>query len=420
MTRKRLLTALLIALAVVAAGWAVSAALRPTDTIRVGVLHSTTGTMALSEKPVIDAVLLALDEVNAEGGVLGKRVEPVIADGESDAATFARQAERLIRGERVAAIFGCWTSASRKAVVPVVEKHNHLLLYPVQYEGAEQSPNVFYLGAAPNQQIVPAVRWAAQNLGKRFFLVGSDYVFPRVAGEIVKDQVAALGAELVGEHYLPLGSTEVAGVVEQIVKAKPHAVLNLINGDTNLAFFQALRQAGVTPRQVPVVSFSIAEPELQAMPRAELAGDYTVWNYFQSVDTPANRDFVRRFRARYGADRVTSDPVEAAYVGARLWAQAVAAAGSADPAAARQALKHQTLAAPEGVVSIDADTQHAWKTVRVGRIRADGQFDVVWDSAHPIRPVPFPISRPRSAWEALLARLHDGWGGRWAKPQAAP
>jgi urea transport system substrate-binding protein len=405
---------------VIVAGFALARGLRPSRSLRVGVLHSSTGTMALSEKPLIDAVRLAIDEVNQAGGVLGARVEPVVADGRSDPAAFAREAERLIVDEAVCTIFGCWTSASRKAVRPVVERHDHLLLYPVQYEGAEQSPNIFYLGAAPNQQIVPTVRWAAEHLGKRFFLVGSDYVFPRVASAIIRDQVAALGGQIVGERYLPLGAGDAGPVAAEVARARPSAVLNLINGDTNITFFRALRAAGITPRDVPVLSFSIAEPELQTLPLADLAGDYAAWNYFQSIDTPANRRFVERFQARYGNDRVTSDPIEAAYVAVHLWAQAVQAAHSTSPAAIRLALCRQSLAAPGGVIAIDADTQHAWKTVRIGRIQPNGQFAIVWDSSRPVRPVPFPLSRPRSDWLGLLDRLHRDWGGQWVNPRSTP
>ena len=248
----------------------------------------------------------------------------------------------------------------------------------------------------------------------RVFVVGSDYIFPRLAAEVVRDQVAAIGGELVGEMYVPLGSTAVGPMVAAIVEAKPGVVLNLINGDSNVAFFRALRAAGVTPASVPVISFSIAEPELRAMPRADIAGDYAAWNYFQSVDTPANVDFVRRYQARFGADRVTSDPIEAAYVGVHLWAQAVADAGTADPPAVRRAFRRQTMAAPEGPVAIDPDTQHAWKTVRIGRIRPDGQFDIVWDSGRPVRPVPYPFTRSRSDWHAAIDGLYRGWGRKWA------
>ncbi|MEO7931743.1 MAG: urea ABC transporter substrate-binding protein [Chthoniobacterales bacterium] len=384
--------------------------------IKVGILHSLTGTMAISETSVRDATLLAIEELNARGGVLGRRIEPVVADGRSDWPTFAREAERLITQERVAVVFGCWTSASRKTVKPVFEKHNHLLFYPVQYEGLEQSPNIIYLGATPNQQIIPAVKWSFDHLGKRFFLVGSDYVFPRTANAIIKAQVLALGGEIVGEEYLRLGSRDVTGVVQKIEQTQPTVILNTINGDSNVAFFEALRRAGITPAQIPTVSFSLAEDELRHMDARTMAGDYAAWNYFQSVDSPENRSFVKAFRTRYGQNRVTDDPMEAAYFGVQLWARAVTAAGTTDVPEVRKALRNQSLAAPEGIITIDAATQHTWKVVRIGKIRVDGQFEIVWSSNDPIRPIPYPAFRSRSEWDAFLVEMQNGWGGAWASP----
>jgi urea transport system substrate-binding protein len=389
--------------------------------IRVGVLHSLSGTMAISEQDVADATLLAIDEINAAGGLLGgRKIEPVVVDGKSDWPLFAREAERLIAVEHVDAVFGCWTSACRKTVLPVFERQRSLLFYPVQYEGLEQSPDIVYLGAAPNQQILPAVKWASEKLGTRFYLVGSDYVFPRTANEIIKDQVEAIGGEVVGEDYLPLGSTEVAAIVERIRTAKPAVILNTINGDSNVAFFRALRAGGIRAADVPTISFSLGEAEIRRMAVSDLVGDYAAWCYFQSIDTPENRAFVEHFRARYGAGRVTDDPMEAAYAGVHLWAQAVAAAGTAEPQAVRDRLGVQSYPAPEGVVAIDADTQHLWKAVRIGRVRPDGQFDIVWDSGRPVKPEPYPGRRSRTEWQAFLDGLYEGWNGNWAKPASPP
>jgi urea transport system substrate-binding protein len=373
--------------------------------------------MAISERPLVDAYLLAIEEINRSGGLLGRRVQPVIADGCSDWPTFAREAERLIRKERVCTVFGCWTSASRKTVKPIIEQDDHLLVYPVQYEGLEQSPNIVYTGAAPNQQIIPAVKWSFDHLGRRFFLVGSDYVFPRTANAIIRDQVSALNGRIVGEEYLLLGTNDVSQVVRRIRETRPEVILNTINGSTNIAFFRSLRAAGITPDRIPTVSFSIAEGELQTLVPRDMIGDYSAWNYFESADTGANHAFVSAFKARYGRQRVTSDPIEAAYFSTRLWAQAVVEAGSDDVRAIRNALRHQSLNAPEGIVSIDPETQHTWKTVRIGKIRADGQFEIVWDSQKPVRPVPFPVSRYRPEWELFLSRLYQGWGGKWARTQ---
>ncbi len=269
--------------------------------IKVGILHSFSGTMAISETSVADATLLAIEEINERGGILGRKVEAVVVDGSSDWQTFAEQAERLITEEKVSVVFGCWTSASRRTVKPVFEKHNHLLFYPVQYEGLEESQNIIYTGAAPNQQIIPAVKWCFDNLGTKFFLVASDYVFPRSANAIIKDQLTALGGELAGEEYVLLGSSEVEEVIQNIIETQPDVILNTINGDSNVSFFRWLRKAGVTPDKIPTMSFSIAEDELRTLGAEDMIGDYACWNYFQSIDTKANNDFVRRFKEKYGS-----------------------------------------------------------------------------------------------------------------------
>ena len=388
--------------------------------IVVGILHSRTGPMAESERGVIDATVLALEQLNEGGGVLGRPVRWVIADGGSDEQVFAREAVRLVEEERVSVIFGCWTSASRKAVRPIVEQANVLLFYPVQYEGCETSPNIVYLGAAPNQQIIPAVSWSLQHLGTSCYLVGSDYIFPRVANAIIRDQVSALGGEVVGEAYVPLTSTAMEGLVERIVEAAPAVIFNTINGAANLTFFDALAGATRGRRPIPVMSFSIAEVELKAMgDLGSVAGQYASWNYFQSINQPANQAFVESFRGRFGRDRAVSDPMEAAYVGVKLWAQAVAEAGRLATSDVQRALHRQSLEAPEGVVSIDLETQHSWKVARIGRVSKDGQFEVVWASDCPLRPVPFPVFRTKTEWRDLVRELYEGWGKRWSSPSDA-
>lgn len=385
--------------------------------IKVGVLHSRTGTMAISERSVIDATLLAIDEINEKGGVLGRPVEAVVEDGESDSATFKAKAEKLIVQDKVCTVFGCWTSASRKTVLPVVEKHDHLLFYPVQYEGLEQSPNIVYTGAAPNQQIIPAVKWCVSSLKKKtLFLVGSDYVFPRCAHAIIKDQAKSLGAEVVGEEYLLLGSSDVRELVGKIVKARPDVILNTINGDSNVAFFRELRAAGVSPQTMPTISFSISEEELSNLSLKEVVGDYAAWNYFQTVDRPQNHAFVKRFHAKHGKQRVVSDPMEAAYIGVHLWAQAVKDAGDDDVAKIRKAVRNQTFEAPEGLVRIDAETQHTSKMVRIGQITTENRFKIVHDSETPIAPIPYPNTRSKGDWDGFLQDLRLGWGGQWENP----
>jgi urea transport system substrate-binding protein len=342
----------------------------------------------------------------------------VVADGRSDWPTFAREAERLIVEEKVVTVFGCWTSASRKTVKPIFEAQDHLLIYPVQFEGLESSPNIIYMGAAPNQQILPALAWAMASLHKRrFFLVGSDYVFPRAAHAIIKDHLQRVGAQVVGEEYVPLGSQKVEPAVAAIARAKPDMILNTINGDSNVAFFRALRASGITPADTPTMSFSVSEQGLRNLNAADLAGDYAAWTYFQSVATPENEEFVRRFHEKYPQDSIT-DPMQTAYVGARLWAMAVNEAQSLDPKKIRRALLNQRLKGPGGEVRIDPDTHYCFRTPRVGQIQADGQFKIVWSAAEPARPDPYPSSRTAEAWQAFLHDLYTGWGNRWAAPEA--
>ncbi len=399
----------------------------PNKTVKVGVLHSQTGTMAESEKPVLDATLMAIQEVNDQGLIPGVTVEAVVADGASDPQTFARRAEELIRDEGVVAIFGCWTSASRKAVKPVVEKYNNLLFYPVQYEGIESSPNIVYLGAAPNQQIIPAIYWAKHELGaKRFFLVGSDYVFPRAANEIIKDQMKALGLEVVGESYIPLGSNDTEAVVEEIAAAQPDMVINTLNGSTNKAFFNNLRNAGIKPEEIPTLSFSIGENELQAIGWRNLVGDYAAWNYFQSVPSNENTAWTQAFKDRYGKDRTTSDPMEAAWAGVHLWAQAARDAApekpgglfspSCEPGEVGDHIANQSFKGPGGLVFIHPDNQHLYKIARVGQVVPGGQFRIVWSSDVAVRPQPYPLFRREDDWLAYLNGLNRSWGGSWTAP----
>jgi len=300
-------------------------------------------------------------------GLLGRKIEVAIADGRSDWPTYAKEAERLIRDEKVVTLIGCWTSASRKNVLPVVEKYDHLLIYPMAYEGLEQSPNIVYTGAAPNQQIIPAVKWSIDNLGRKFFLVGSDYVWPHSVNAIVSDQLKALGGEKVGEEYIFFGSSDVAAAVEAIRRAKPDVIFSEVVGASNIAFYRALRQAGIEAGKTPVVSVSIGEDELRALQTEDMVGHYSAWNYFQSLNRKENLTFVRNFQKRYGADRVTSDVIEAAYFSVHLWAQAIQESGHADVASIRKELLGQSFNAPEGIVSIDPSTQHTWRSFQLRR-----------------------------------------------------
>ncbi len=368
--------------------------------IKIGVLHSLSGTMAVSEAPLVDAVRLAVEEENKSGGVNGQTIEMIVADCRSDAAYCAQQAEKLITQDGVQALFGCWTSACRKAVKPVVEKHHHLLFYPLQYEGLEQSHDIIYTGAAPNQQIIPMALWALQQKGKRFYLIGSDYIFPRTANLMVKDVLLAKGGQLLGERYVPLGASDMAAAVQEIAAQHPDFVLNTLDGDSNLHFFRALHEAGIRAEKTPVFSISINEVEVAAIGAALMAGHYAVGSYFQSLDSTESKAFVERFRQRFGKERVLGDPMEAAYIGVKLWVDSARNAGTADLTLVKNTLAQQSMAAPQGIVAMDLDTRHLWKAVRIGRARPDGQFDIVWQSEAAVHPEPFPFYRSHQEWLA--------------------
>ncbi|MER5620639.1 MULTISPECIES: urea ABC transporter substrate-binding protein [unclassified Streptosporangium] len=368
--------------------------------IKVGILHSLSGTMAISEVTVRDAELLAIEEINAAGGVLGKKLVPVVEDGASDWPTFAEKATKLIRQDKVATTFGGWTSASRKAMLPVFERSKALLWYPVQYEGLESSPYIFYTGATTNQQIIPGLDYLKEQGKKKIFLVGSDYVFPRTANKIIKAYAAANDMEILGEEYTPLGHTEYSTLTNKVLQAKPDAVFNTLNGDSNVAFFKQLNSAGVTAEKMPVLSVSVAEEEVKGIGVDNIAGHPVAWNYYQTTENAANEKFVAAFKAKYGADKVTSDPMEAGYNAVYLWAEAVKKAGSVEVEAVRKAAGGIALDRPEGLVTIDGENQHMYKTARIGVIQPDGLIKEVWNSGQPIKPDPYLKGYP---WASGLA-----------------
>lgn len=359
------------------------------STVEVGLLNSLSGTMAISEVTVRDSLKLAIEEINASGGVLGKKIRPVSEDGASDWPTFAEKAQKLIREDRVAATFGCWTSASRKAVKPVFEKNRSLLFYPVQYEGLEQSPYIFYSGATTNQQIVPALDYLRSKGKKSLYLVGSDYVFPRTANKVIKAYAKANGMTVKGEDYAPLGSTEFSTIANKVRAAKADAVFNTLNGDSNVAFFKEYKSAGLTAQKMPVMSVSIAEEEVKSIGPQYLKGQLTAWNYYQTTKGTANARFVKAYKAKYGQSKPTSDPMEAAYTSVYLWKEMVEKAKSFDPEKVKAAADGTSFDAPEGSVTVDGATQHLAKTARIGEIGADGLIDEVWNSGGPVKPDPF-------------------------------
>ncbi len=357
--------------------------------IKVGILHSLSGTMAISETAVRDSELLAIKELNKNGGVLGKKIKVIEEDGASDPATFSEKARKLLQDDKVVTVFGCWTSASRKAVKPVFEELFGLLWYPVQYEGMEASPNIMYMGASPNQQVVPAVDYCAENFGKKMFLIGSDYVFPRTANRIIKAQLSQLNAECVGEEYFPMGHIEFSELIEQIRKEKPDVIINSLNGDSNAQFFRQLKDAGFTSENLPVMSFSIAEEEVSSIGAEYLSGHLVAWNYYETTETPHNEKFVNEYKSEYGLNRVTGDPIEAGYIAVHMWAKACEKAGSFDVEAVRVASKGLSFTAPEGTVTIDGSNQHLYKQVRIGKINKNGLIDEIWSTPGAIKPDPY-------------------------------
>jgi urea transport system substrate-binding protein len=372
--------------------------------VKVGILHSLTGTMAISETSLRDAAQMAIEEINAAGGVLGRPLEPVIVDGGSNWDLFEERARELLTRDRVAVVFGCWTSISRKAVLPIFESLNGLLFYPVQYEGEEMSPNIFYLGATPNQQLIPGADFLMRAEGgakRKFYLLGTDYVFPRTANRILRAHLMAAGiaATDIVEDYTPFGHSDYRSIVAKIRdfgKDGHAAVLSTINGDSNVAFYSEFAAQGLTPKTIPVMAFSLAEDELRAMVTGNLVGHLTAWNYYQSIDTPQNKRFVGAFKAFAernglpgGSRRVTDDPIEAAYAGVYVWKAAVEKAQSFDVAKVRAAVLGLEFDAPGGSKRMHRINHHTYKPVYVGRVRADGQFDIIWRSQTLLEPQAF-------------------------------
>lgn len=359
------------------------------SSIKIGFVNSLSGTMAISEKTVSDSLHMAVDEINAKGGVLGKELEVVQQDGKSEPAVFAEKAKTLIEKNCVAAVFGGWTSASRKAMKPVFEADNALLFYPLQYEGMEASLNIFYSGAAPNQQIVPALDYLKEQGHKKLFLVGSDYVFPQTANRIVKAYAEGNGMEVVGEEYTPMGSTDFSTIVNKLKTSGADAVVNTLNGDSNVAFFKEYKASGLQADSLPVISMSIAEEEVASIGLDNVKGQLTAWNYYQTLNSKENKTFVKNFKAKYGKDRPTSDPMESAYTSVYLWKAMVEKAESFAVDDVKKAADGITFDAPEGKVTVNGENHHIYKTSYIGKIGDDSLIHTVWQSDGPIKPDPY-------------------------------
>ncbi|WP_439684953.1 urea ABC transporter substrate-binding protein [Cupriavidus oxalaticus] len=374
------------------------------EPIKVGILHSLSGTMAISETSLKDVALMTIDEINKSGGVLGRKLEPVVVDPASNWPLFAEKARQLVSKDKVAVTFGCWTSVSRKSVLPVYEELNSLLFYPVQYEGEEMSKNVFYTGAAPNQQAIPAVEYLMSKEGggaKRFYLLGTDYVYPRTTNKILRAFLKSKGVadKDIEEVYTPFGHSDYQTIVANIKKFSQGgktAVISTINGDSNVPFYKELGNAGLKAKDVPVVAFSVGEEELRGIDTKPLVGHLAAWNYFMSVKNPQNDAFRKQWAAWVKANnlpggdkRVTNDPMEATYVGIHMWAQAVKKAGTTDTDKVRAAMYGQTFKAPDGFTLTMGENHHLYKPVMIGEVKGDGQFSVVWKTPKAVRAQPW-------------------------------
>jgi urea transport system substrate-binding protein len=385
--------------------------------IKVGILHSLSGTMALSETALKDTVLMLIEDQNKKGGLLGRKLQPVIVDPASDWDLFAVKSRELLTEQKVAVVFGCWTSAARKSVLPVFEELNGLLYYPVQYEGEESSRNIFYLGAAPNQQAIPAVRYLMSKEGgqvRRWVLLGTDYVYPRTTNRILQAYLDTEGTspDDIMTIYTPFGHADWGAIIEKIkvfgAQGKKTAVISTINGDANTHFYRELTARKVSADVIPVMAFSVGERELLGLAAASLAGHLAARNYFQSVKSPENEVFVRMW-ANFagGGNDITTSPMEATYVGFRMWAQAVQQAGTTDVDAVRQAMHGQRVKAPSGFEEVMHPNHHLSKPVMIGKLNPLGRFDIVWQSVSPIRA---------DAWSKYIpdsARRTADWSFPW-------
>ncbi|MBA4742123.1 MAG: urea ABC transporter substrate-binding protein [Azoarcus sp.] len=401
--RRNFIKSLVLSASIAAIGVPIGAA--AADTIKVGILHSLSGTMAISETALKNVALMTIEEINANGGVMGKQLEPVVVDPASDWPLFAERARQLITQDEVAVVFGCWTSVSRKSVLPVFKELNGLLFYPVQYEGEELEKNVFYTGAAPNQQAIPATEYLMSEEGggaKRFVLLGTDYVYPRTTNKILRAFLNSKGIpdSDIMEEYTPFGHSDYQTIIANIKKfaaGGKTAVISTINGDSNVPFYRELGNAGLAATDVPVVAFSVGEEELRGVDTKPLLGHLAAWNYFMSVENPANEAFVSKYRAWAKANDVpnadtvvTNDPMEATYVGINMWKQAVEKAGTTDVDAVIEAMGGQTFDAPSGfTLKMDETNHHLHKPVLIGEVRDDRQFDIVWETDSPIRAQPW-------------------------------
>lgn len=383
------------------------------EVLKVGILFSMTGAMAKSEKPVINAILLAIEEINAQGGINNKIIVPVIYDGQSNWKKYAQLGKKLILQDKVNVIFGCWTSAARKEIKPIVEKYDNLLVYPTRYEGVESSKNIIYLGATPNQQMLPAISWTFDHIGKRVFLVGTDSIFAHVANEIIKHEVESRGGEVLGEQYIPLGSKDVDSIIQDILIKKPSVIFNNIIDDTNLVFFERLHELTKGGSRPPAISFGLPVAALEKIGTKKIVGDYNVLAYIETQESSENKKFLDNYQKKYGSTGDINSPAVTAYAGIYLWKQAVEKASLTAPPFVREHMLRQSTASPAGVIYIDSKNANAWRTINICQFNKEGHMDVIWTSVNPIEPIVYPDFKKKAEWDFFEYQLYLKWKNSW-------
>lgn len=381
--------------------------------VRIGVLLSLTGSSSIEDKPIFEALSMAIDEVNEKGGLLGYTLKVVTYDTASEYGNYAIGARELIERDKVVVIFSCGDSAARRSARQIIEEHESIMIYPLAYEGGGLSRNIVYVGPAPNQQVIPAVVWAMNNLGHRFFLVGTDEIYSHVVHAIIKDLIYALNGEVVGEDYVPVEeNSNFDSIIDHITGSRPDVILNTIEGVTNLKFIKSLREFGINSNDIPMVAFDFTENSLKQLSAISMEGDYSVWSYFQTIDSASNEEFMEKFFAKYGKGRAIDDPMQSMYIGFNLWAQAVREAGSFSSAKVLRGIENQSYVGPSGLIYMDPDTHGAYRPVRIGKVQ-DKQFKIIWDSHMSVVPVQYTIFRTPQEWDELINDLYEKWGKQW-------
>lgn len=402
---------LFVAVAITAVVWMNPFWFKPP--IKVGLLHSQTGVLAVNEQRLLNAELMAIDEINAKGGIHGRKLQPIIADGASDEFTFQKEALRLVTEQKVEVIVGCWSSATRKRVKEIVEKYDNLLLYPVIYEGIEESPNIIYFGATPNQSIIPALTWCFNNIGKKFFIIGADSLSSRVTHKIIELHLNALGAQVIDQEYVGPNGIVSSENIKKIAAIKPDVIINTLNGDTNISFFKELLGAGITSEQIPTISFRLSQADFARFDLKSIIGTYVLFSYAVESSYPFNKIFVANYKKRYGQGSVIDDAGQSAYSSVHMWAEAYKKAESSKPADIIPAFKNLVYQSPSGIIYL-AENQHCWQDSILSKLAYNGDLIQIWKSERSIRPEVYPPYLTKKEWNEFLSGLYEGWGKRWS------